>query len=64
MGAVIFLDEVLPDASAYQQFIQLLDGATQALLEANTFSEYGREWVETVVGSLRTRLSYLSNALV
>ena len=57
MGKVVYLDEWLADAASRARFVQLLDAATEELLRGDTFSEYGREWVASVVGKLRSRIA-------
>ena len=56
-GRVLYLDEWLADAEGRAQFLALLDAATKQLLNAGEFTEYGREWVMTVMGALRTRIA-------
>jgi hypothetical protein len=56
-GRVLFLDEWLTDAAGRERFLAVLDTATERLLQGDTFSEYGREWVASVVASLRIRVA-------
>ena len=57
MGRIAFLDEWLADAASRGRFLELLDAATAELLEKGTFTDYGREWVATVVRDLRARIA-------
>jgi hypothetical protein len=57
MGRVLNLDEWLADATSRGRFLGLLDAATEQLLREGAFTEYGREWVESVVASLRARVA-------
>jgi hypothetical protein len=61
MGRVLYLDEWLGDAASRRRFAQLFDVATEELLRGDTFTEYGREWVATVVTKLRTRIAEGTN---
>ncbi|QJW97841.1 hypothetical protein [Frigoriglobus tundricola] len=56
MGKIVYLDEWLRDALARDRFLELLDAATDQLRRDGTFSEYGREWVSSVVSELRVRI--------
>jgi hypothetical protein len=56
-GRVLYLDEWLSDAAGRGRFPDLLDAATEQLLLEDTFTEYGREWVATVVAALRARIA-------
>jgi hypothetical protein len=57
MGRVLYLDDWLTDEAGRARFLQLLDAATAELLSAGTFSDYGREWVASVVSQLRARIA-------
>jgi hypothetical protein len=61
-GKVVFLDECLGDDARRGQFVEILDAATDQLLREGTFTEYGREWVATVVARLRARVAGSSPA--
>ncbi|MBY0230875.1 MAG: hypothetical protein K2W96_16440 [Gemmataceae bacterium] len=54
MGKVVFLDDWLGDAAARARFVELLDAATNRLRDG--FTDYGREWMATVVRDLRERI--------
>jgi hypothetical protein len=56
-GKVVFLDEWLGDTTGRGRFLEVLDAATERLLEDGAFTEYGREWVASVVGQLRARVA-------
>jgi hypothetical protein len=56
-GKILFLDEWLADAAGRERFLGLLDAATEQLLRNGAFTEYGREWVASVVASLRARVA-------
>ena len=56
-GTILFLDEWLADAAGRERFLGVLDAATEQLLREGAFTEYGREWVATVVARLRTRVA-------
>ena len=56
-GKILFLDEWLADAPGRDLFLVLLDAATEQLLREGAFTEYGREWVESVVAALRARIA-------
>jgi hypothetical protein len=56
-GKILILDEWLADCGGRKRFIELLDAATEQLLREGEFTEYGREWVATVVASLRCRIT-------
>jgi hypothetical protein len=60
MGKIVFLDEWIADAAGRQQVLELLDAATEQLLREGVFTDYGREWVTTVVNALRARLAGIS----
>jgi hypothetical protein len=62
MGTVIPLEDVLGDRVAPRDLIQLFDEASKALLGSEAFSEYGKQWVETVVTALSVRLNELANS--
>lgn len=57
-GKVVFLDEWVADARGRGQFLELLDAATERLLREGAFTEYGREWVGSVVAALRARIAH------
>ena len=57
MGHVVFLNDRLTDAAGRVQFLDLLDAATEQLLWEEAFTEYGQEWVASVVTELRTRIA-------
>jgi hypothetical protein len=56
-GKILFLDEWLADTDGREQFLGLLDAATEHLLQDGVFTEYGREWVATVVADMRARIA-------
>lgn len=56
-GKVLFLDEWLTGAAGRGVFLELLDAATGQLLREGAFTEYGREWVASVVSGLRARIA-------
>lgn len=56
-GKILFLDEWLADAAGRKVFLGLLDAATGQLLRDGTFTEYGHEWVVTVVAAMRARIA-------
>lgn len=56
-GKIVFLDEWLKDAAARTRFLELLVTATEQLLREGAFTEYGREWVATVVAQLQARVA-------
>jgi hypothetical protein len=56
-GKILILDEWLADAAGRDLFLVLLDAATEQLLREGAFTEYGREWVESVVAALRARIA-------
>lgn len=56
-GKILFLDEWLTDATGRERFLGLLDAATERLLRDGSFTEYGREWVASVMASLRARVT-------
>ncbi len=56
-GKIVFLDEWLADAASRGCFLELLDAATEQLLREGAFTEYGREWVVSVVAALRARVA-------
>jgi hypothetical protein len=62
MGRVLFLDEWLTDAAGRDRLLELLDAATEQLLREGQFSEYGREWVMSVIVALRARIIAGSSA--
>lgn len=54
---LLFLDEWLADAASRERFLGLLDAATEQLLREGVFTEYGREWVGSVIADLRTQIA-------
>lgn len=56
-GKFLFLDEWLTDAEGRERFLGLLDAATEQLLRDGAFTEYGREWVATVVAAVRAKIA-------
>jgi hypothetical protein len=56
-GKILFLDEWLADAAGRERFLELLDAATEQLLREGAFTEYGLEWVGSVVADLRARIA-------
>ena len=56
-GKILFLDPWLTDSDEREQLVGLLDTATEQLLREEAFTEYGREWVASVVASLRARVA-------
>jgi hypothetical protein len=61
-GIVVYLDEWLTDAVSRERFVWLLDAATEQLLRAGAFTEYGREWVTSVVAAMRSRIAASGSA--
>ena len=57
MGRVLYLDEWLANEASRGRFLELLDVATEQLLWEGAFTEYGREWVASVVTALRARIA-------
>jgi hypothetical protein len=56
-GRVVPLDGWLAAPAGRALLEGLLDGAADRLLREGVFSEYGREWVATVVSALRARVA-------
>ncbi len=56
-GKFMFLDQWLADAAGRELFLVLLDAATEQLLQDGAFTEYGHEWVATVMADLRMRVA-------
>jgi hypothetical protein len=56
-GKIIILDKWLADSAGRDEFLELLDAATERLLQEGTFTKYGREWVASVVATLRARVA-------
>ncbi len=59
LGKVVCLDQCLETRDSPTRLLQLLDGATRQLLVGNTFTEYGRAWVDTEIAQLRAKLRQL-----
>ena len=57
MGKVVFLEGWLADGPGRERFLGLLDAATEQLLREDAISEYGREWIASVVAKLRARIA-------
>lgn len=57
MGRVLYLDEWLADAAGRERFLAVLDTASERLLQGDVLSDYGREWVASVLASLRARVA-------
>lgn len=57
LGRVLYLDEWLIDAPARGRFLGLLDAAGEQLLRQGTFTEYGREWMASVVPAMRAQIA-------
>ena len=64
MGSVVLLDQCLEEFVNRERFLEILDAATDQLLREGAFGEYGREWVASVVASLRTKVAVVVNASV
>ena len=56
-GKVVDLDEWLADCVSRERFLKLLDAATEQLLREDMLTEYGREWVASVVAKLRAQVA-------
>lgn len=56
-GRVVSLDQWVADAPGCGKMLELLDAATEQLLREGAFTDYGREWVATVVTALRERIA-------
>ncbi len=56
-GKMIILDEWLAASAGRDEFLELLDAATERLLQEGAFTDYGREWVASVVDTLRARVA-------
>jgi hypothetical protein len=56
-GKILFLDEWLTDSADRERFLELLDAATNQLLQDEVFTDYGRNWVASVVADLRVRIA-------
>ncbi|MGL6075849.1 MAG: hypothetical protein ACRC8S_16965 [Fimbriiglobus sp.] len=56
-GKILFLDEWLSDAASRERFLQLLDASTVKLLREGAFTQYGLDWVESVVAAMRARVA-------
>jgi len=52
-GKVVFLDFILTDHARCEVFVQLLDAATDQLLAADAFTEFGRTWIQETLGRMR-----------
>jgi hypothetical protein len=57
MGKVVYLDEWLKDTTSRVRFLGLLDAATEQVLREGIFTEYGRNWVASVVAAFRARVA-------
>ncbi len=56
-GKVVFLDELLGDAAVRVKFLEVLDAATEQLIQEGAFTDYGRDWVGAVVARLRAKIA-------
>src|SRR4051812_5889260 len=56
-GRVLYLDEWLANEASRGRFLELLDVATEQLLQEGAFTEYGRGWIASVVAALRARIA-------
>jgi hypothetical protein len=56
-GRVVSIDGWLGEAAGRGRFLDILDAATDQLLGDGAFTEYGREWVASVVAQLRARIA-------
>ena len=56
-GKFLFLDEWLADDAGREQFLGVLDAATEQLMRDGTFTEYGKEWIATVVAGMRAQIA-------
>jgi hypothetical protein len=56
-GRVVFLDGMLGAPESRARFLTVLDAATERLQRAGTFTEYGRDWVESTIGRLRAKVA-------
>lgn len=54
---LVVLDEWLRDDASRKRFLELLDAATEQLLGAGEFTEYGREWVAWFVSEMHSLIS-------
>ncbi len=56
MGVVVKLDPIAEERAEREVLEALFEAATRELLEGDTFSEFGRQWVGSTVQALRARL--------
>ena len=56
-GKVVFLEEYVRDDARREQFVEILDAATDQLLRDGVFTDYGRNWVTSVVAQFRAKLA-------
>ena len=57
MGRVLYLDEWLAAPADRVRLLGLLDAATVRLLRVGAFTDYGCEWVASVVAELRAQVA-------
>ena len=57
MGKIVYLDEWVRGADARDRFLAVLNAATDQLLRSGVFTEYGLDWVSSVVSELRVRIA-------
>lgn len=55
-GKVVYLDDLLGNPVARQQFLSLLDDASRELIRAGTLTEYGSAWLATEIAGLRAHI--------
>lgn len=55
-GNVVYLDELLGNPVARQQFLSLLDDASRELIRTGTLTEYGSAWLSTEIAGLRDHI--------
>jgi hypothetical protein len=58
-GKVVALDDYVDGPDDRRRLLQVLDDATEQLLEGDTFTAYGRSWVATTISALRAKLIQL-----
>ena len=56
-GKIVYLDGCIQEAADRERLLMVLDAATAQLLREETFSQYGMQWVASVVGQLRERIA-------